>query len=61
MRVNGEKYADPTADTAIRNTEQEREKVFLVVKIIRLILRLAGLEIVNRIEFRSKASGRIWK
>lgn len=60
--MNGEKYSDPTADEAIKHVEyeQEMDKVCLVAKIIRLILELAGLEIVTKIKFRSKLSGRFW-
>ena len=47
--MNREHYHDPTADRAIQKISREQEKLNLVIKIIKLICKLAGFKIVDRI------------
>lgn len=62
---NCEGYSDPTAGTAISKTtkeEQEVEKVnHKIIQSFRLIVDLAGFEIVGRITLRHRRSGKIFK
>lgn len=62
---NSEGYADPTAFFGTKNiikeeTEMEN-KVHALVHIIRDIANLAGFEVIGRIQFRHKKSGREFK
>lgn len=69
MYKNTEGYADPTAGEAmanIRREERQREAERLaaigdLMPIIRQTAALAGFEIVNRITFRDKATGREYR
>lgn len=62
---NCEGYSDPTAGTAISKTtkeEQELEKLnHKIIQSFRLLVDLAGFEIVGRITLRHKRSGKIFK
>lgn len=58
---NAEGYPDPTAYNAIKNIEDEAEKVSTLNHVIRAILRLAGFELIRRIEIRSLKSGREYR
>lgn len=50
---------DPTAFQATKNISEEEQRVAELVWVIKAIARWAGFEIINRIEFRDRASGRI--
>lgn len=64
---NSEGYSDPTAGVAMgsaKKQEQEQEIDKLnhkVMQSFRLLLDLAGFEIVGRVTLRHKKSGRIFK
>ncbi len=58
---NPEGYRDPTAYDAIRNITDEEEKVSILIHVIKSILRLAGFELIRRIEIRSLKSGREYR
>lgn len=62
---NCEGYSDPTAGTAISKAakeEQELEKLnHKIIQSFRLLVDLAGFEIVGRITLRHKRSGKIFK
>ena len=58
---NPEGYRDPTAYDAIRNITDEEEKVSILIHVIKSILRLAGFELIRRIEIRSRKSGREYR
>lgn len=58
---NHEGYRDPTAYDAIRNITDEEEKVSILIHVIKSILRLAGFELIRRIEIRSLKSGREYR
>jgi hypothetical protein len=62
---NSEGYADPTAFHGTKNiikeeTEME-DKVHSLVHVIRDIANLSGFEVIGRIQFRHKKSGREFK
>lgn len=69
MYKNIEGYADPTVGEAMANIgreERQREAERLaaigdLMPIIRQTAALAGFEIVNRITFRDKATGREYR
>lgn len=69
MYKNTEGYADPTAGEAMANIsreERQREAERLaaigdLVPIIRQTAAMVGFEIVNRITFRDKATGREYR
>jgi hypothetical protein len=58
---NPEGYRDPTAYDAIRSISDEEEKVAVLIKIIKSILRVSGFEPIRRIEIRSVKSGREYR
>lgn len=58
---NPEGYRDQTAYDAIRNAMEEEEKVGLLIKTLKQILRLAGFEPIRRIEIRSIKTGREYR
>lgn len=62
---NNEGYADPTACTAIDTAakkEQEIEKLnHKVIQSFRLLVDLAGFEIVGRITLKHRKSGKIFR
>ena len=61
---NSEGYVDPTAGAAMAVTtkEQDVEKLnHKVIQSFRLLVDLAGFEIVGRVTLKHKKSGRIFK
>lgn len=52
---------DPTAYTAEKPITEEEQKVADMVWIFKKIARRAGLEIINRIGFRDRRSGRTYR
>lgn len=60
-RYNPEGYRDQTAYDAIRNAADEEEKVAVLIKVIKSILRLSGFELINRIEIRSTKTRREYR
>lgn len=61
---NCEGYSDPTAGAAISATtkEQEVEKLnHKVIQSFRLLVDLAGFEIVGRVTLKHKKTGKIFK
>ena len=59
--MNREHYHDPTADRAIQKISREQEKLNLVIKIIKLICKLAGFKIVDRIILLDMKSNKTWR
>lgn len=59
---NSEHYPDPTAYQAVKNIMQEdlqlEKQVSDIVHVIKVICNLSGFEVVGRIKFRHKKSGR---
>jgi hypothetical protein len=62
---NSEGYSDPTAYNGLKNvikSEAEIEKqVSDLIHVFKVICTLAGFEIVGRIQFKHKKSGKIFK
>lgn len=63
--MNKEKYSDPTADEAIGHVMREERKhedarIHIVIKIFKLVLELAGMELEDRVRIRDKHTGKIW-
>ncbi len=63
--MNNEKYADPTAEQAVSHVMREQKhhdehRVGLVIRIIKLVLELADMEIEERIRIRDKKTGKLW-
>ena len=59
---NNEGYSDPTAFYGTRNIVKEEtemeNKVHTLVHVIRDIVNLAGFEVIGRIQFKHKKTGR---
>lgn len=62
---NSEAYADPTAYNGIKNVMKEEseldKQVGDLVHVFKVICGLAGFEIVGRVQFKHKKSGKIFK
>lgn len=52
---------DPTAYHAIKTITEEEQRVADLVWIIKTIARWSGFEVINRIEFRERKSGRTYR
>lgn len=61
MNPNRDKYPDPTAKKVERELTAEELEVSYLVKMIRQIAVWAGYDVVNRIEFRNRKSGRMYR
>lgn len=57
---NASGLPDPTAYTATRPTEDEI-RVSKLVKALRAVAELFGFDIINRMEFRDKRTGRMYR
>ncbi len=60
-RLNKSGYPDPTAYNGEKQITEEEQKVADLVWIIKKIARWAGFEIINRVEFRDRRSGRTYR
>ena len=59
---NKEGYPDPTAYHGIRRVEAEQEKrLATLIFVLKYIIRLAGFDLVNRIELKDKKTGKVFK
>lgn len=60
--TNAEGYPDPTAYNAlkpvIREEDEQQKRVNTLIFVLKYIIRLAGFELLNRIEIRERKSGR---
>lgn len=61
MNPNRDKYPDPTAKKVEKELTAEEMEVSNLVKMIRQIAAWAGYDVVNRIEFRNRKSGRCYR
>lgn len=52
---------DPTAYAATKPITEEEKQVADLVKLIKTMANLSGYEIINRIEFRNRNSGRTYR
>lgn len=62
-RKNASGCPDPTAYEALKNLtkEQDVERLNRLLSTIRYISDMAGFEIMERIIFRDKKNGKIWR
>ncbi len=62
---NGEGYPDPTTHAGLKpviQEDEEREKrVNTLIFVLKYIIRLAGFDLLNRIEIRERKSGREYR
>lgn len=62
---NGEGYADPTAYEGLKPIIQEeaeqQKRVNNLIFVLKYIIRLAGFDLLNRIEIRDKKTGRDYR
>lgn len=62
---NAEGYSDPTAyhgtKTVIQEEDERARRITAVIGIFRAVADLAGLDIINRVEFRDRRSGRTYR
>lgn len=66
MYKNSEGYSDPTAGDAFTNIILEERKeteavISDLMKNIRYVAGLAGFDVVNRIQFKERKTGKIFK
>ena len=57
---NSEGYSDPPAYEGLKDEEQQRRLNNLIF-VLKYIIRLAGFELLNRIELEDKRNGREFK
>lgn len=64
-KYNGEGYADPTAyggmKEIIREENENDKRAFDLVKMLKYIIKLAGFELIERVQLRDTKSGREYK
>lgn len=60
-RRNSEGYLDKTAWEAIRNIEDDDERFYKLLGVIRDICELSGFRIEGRIVFTDKKTGKTWR
>lgn len=62
---NKEGYADPTAyeglKPVIREDEEQQKRSNNLIFVLKYIIRLAGFELLNRIELKDRKSGREYR
>lgn len=62
---NKEGYADPTAyeglKPIIREDEEQQKRLNNLIFVLKYIIRLAGFELLNRIELKDRKSGREYR
>jgi len=59
--MNGEKYPDPTEEIAVRNADRVPDNIAEVIRLMKSVASLAGLDVTNRIHLRDRATGKEWK
>lgn len=62
---NAEGYQDPTAyhgtKNVIRDADEQQKRVNTLIFILKYITRLAGFELLSRIEIKDRKTGREYK
>ena len=58
---NSSGCADPTAYADTRTISRDEQRVTDLVHCIRYIAKMAGFEIINRVEFREPKRGRTYR
>ena len=60
-RLNKSGYPDPTAYHGEKPINEEEQKVADLVWIMKKIARWAGFDITNRVEFKHRITGRMYR
>ena len=62
---NSEGYSDPTAyeglKSIIRDEDEQQKRVNTLIFVLKYITRLAGFELLNRIEIKDRKTGREYR
>lgn len=62
---NAEGYSDPTAynglKPVIREEDEQQKRVNTLIFVLKYITRLAGFELLNRIEIKDRKTGREYR
>lgn len=62
---NKEGYADPTAyeglKPIIREKDEQQKRLNTLIFVLKYIIRLAGFELLNRVELKDKKTGREYR
>lgn len=62
---NKEGYADPTAyhglKPIIKEDDEQQKRLSTLIFVLKYIIRLAGFELLNRIELKDRRSGREYR
>lgn len=62
---NAEGYNDPTAyngtKNIIREEDEQQKRVNTLIFVLKYIIRLAGFELLNRIELKDRRTGRDYR
>ena len=61
LTYNKSGYTDNTAYKAISKVDEEKQKANTLIELIKKMTKIAGFEIIGRIELRNKKSGAIYK
>ncbi|VHU61350.1 Uncharacterised protein [Clostridioides difficile] len=61
LKYNKSGYIDNTAYKAISKVDEEKQKANTLIELIKKMTKIAGFEIIGRIELRNKKSGAIYK
>ncbi|MCC0653656.1 MULTISPECIES: hypothetical protein [unclassified Clostridioides] len=61
IRHNKSGYLDSTAYEAIKKVDKEKQEVNVLIELIKKMAKIAGFEIVGRIELRNKKTGVLYK
>ena len=64
-KYNNEGYADPTAyeglKPIIREEDEQQKRLNTLIFVLKYIIRLAGYDLLNRVELKDKKTGKEFK
>lgn len=58
---NASGMPDHTAYADTEHISKEEQRISDLVKVLRYIINLSGFELINRMEFRDRRSGRVYR
>ena len=61
LKYNKSHATDPTAREAIKAADEVPEKIQILIKVFKMLLKMNNLELAKRIQIKYKETGRIWK
>ncbi|EGT4823083.1 hypothetical protein DBN39_00760 [Clostridioides difficile] len=61
IRHNKSGYLDSTAYEAIRKIDKEKQEANILIELIKKMAKIAGFEVIGRIELRNKKTGVLYK